>query len=232
MPRELRQRSSRPNYAALLRYEDEDEAGPSNAKLPIEDEIDSGSDFAVEDGEQPVEESDDEDDEMRASEGERVSATYPSDEEGAIVVTTQTKKKAPKRTAKKVTLAPGISARQQSIIIPTTHHRHRAVGLHNPASDNPVERLTQLPLPFKPPKIAPTNNFSFDDRVKLRVPKSWSCNLGPGPLWELMEDRGWFSEAALVKGPNESVRRPRVHQKVQVSKKFAILTVEWVAVIP
>ena len=49
MPRELRKRTSRPNYAALAEGEEDPEAGPSTIPQPEEEEEDaSGSDFAPE----------------------------------------------------------------------------------------------------------------------------------------------------------------------------------------
>ena len=65
MPRELRRRTSRPNYAALFQYDDEDGAGPSNMPAHIDEDAESGSDFTpAPEGEQPEEE--DEEDELDA----------------------------------------------------------------------------------------------------------------------------------------------------------------------
>ena len=50
MPRELRKRASRVNYAELAQMDDEDdaEAGPSQATPTFDEEEDSGSDFTPE----------------------------------------------------------------------------------------------------------------------------------------------------------------------------------------
>lgn len=236
MARELRRRSSRPNYAALLHYEDEDGAGPSNARYMEEDEVGSGSDFAPDDaGDQPIEvseddELDDSEEEIEAAEkDERMSLIHPSDEETPVVVTQAAQRTSKKVSEKKVSLAPGISARQQSVVIPSTHHRHRAVSLHTLAKNALVERLSQSPLPFKAPTLVPTNNFACHE-VSRRVPWSWSYNVGPGPLWELMEDRGWYSESALNNEPRESARRPRTYQTVQAQTNFSILSAEYVGI--
>lgn len=237
MARELRRRSSRPNYAALLHYEDEDGAGPSNARyMEEEDEVGSGSDFAPDDaGDQPIEvseddELDDSEEEIEAADkDEHMSLTHPSDEETPVAVNQAAQRTSKKMTKKKVSLAPGISARQQSVVIPSTHHRHRAVSLHTPARDALVERLSKSPLPFKTPSLVPTNNFACHE-VSRRVPWSWSYNIGPGPLWELMEDRGWYSESAPNTEPRESARRPRTHQTVQTQTNFGILTAEYVSI--
>ena len=233
MPRELRKRASRPNYAALFQYEDEDGAGPSNPRRVIDDEEGSGSDFAPEDaGDQGAGSAEDDDDELddEAEADDDVSMGETSDAEGSIVVT-QPVQRAPKKVGRKnVSLAPGISARQQPIVIPSTHHRHRAIPLHISAPEFLVERLETCPQPFKEPQIVPTNNFSFgfseSHSVANRLPKAWSNNVGQGPLWELMEDRGWFSEAAFNTEPDEKFRRPRVHETVGVSTKFTVLSAE------
>ncbi|KIP08890.1 hypothetical protein PHLGIDRAFT_68606 [Phlebiopsis gigantea 11061_1 CR5-6] len=235
MPRELRRRASRPNYAALFQYEDEDGAGPSTARRVIDDEEGSGSDFAPDEardqGAGSAEEDDeDEDDELEEDADADASMGEPSDAEDSVIAT-QPVYRAPKKVGRKnVSLAPAISARQQPIVIPSTHHRHRAVALHIPASEFLVERLEACPQPFKEPKIVPTNNFAFcvseTRSVANRLPKSWSNNVGQGPLWELMEDRGWFSEAAFNTEPDEKFRRPRVHDTVRVVPDFTVLSAE------
>jgi len=53
--------------------------------------------------------------------------------------------------------------------------------------------------------------------------KSWAYNVGPGPLWELIEDRGWFKEAAPT-GETEAHRRPRVYRDVRVREGWEVLS--------
>jgi hypothetical protein len=40
-----------------------------------------------------------------------------------------------------------------------------------------------------------TNNFTQNSQVTDRVNKSCGFNVGWGPLWEMVEDRGWYKEA-------------------------------------
>ncbi|EKM55117.1 uncharacterized protein PHACADRAFT_161079 [Phanerochaete carnosa HHB-10118-sp] len=220
MPRELRQRTSRLNYAALFQYDD-DGAGPSgsNMQAHFEDNAESGSDFVpAPEGEQPVEES--EEDELGDNDGEddeKTGAIEPSDEEGSIVIA-QTDPKGQRKTSKRrVSLAPGISVRQQSTAssLPSAHHRHRPISLHKRPKSSRAERLACRPSPFKSPPLIPTQAFS-EPLIDTRVPKSWSYNVGPGPFWELMEDRGFYNEAPYNEDEREGIRRPTVHQTIQM----------------
>ncbi|GJE90687.1 hypothetical protein PsYK624_068310 [Phanerochaete sordida] len=222
MPRQLRQRTSRPNYAALLRFDDEDdEGGPSNMAPPIDDDAESGSDFTpAPEGDKPEEESaDDElDADADADDDEKMSVVPASEDEGSIIASqpvSKIQKKAPK---KRVSLAPGISVRQQSTAnstLPNTHHRHRALPLYHRAEGARAERLASAPSPFTVPPVIATTAYS-EQPAEPRVPKAWSYNVGPGPLWDLMEDRGFFKEAPFDEDERESVRRPRVHERIKI----------------
>lgn len=217
MPRELRQRTSRPNYAALFQFDDEDGAGPSNMPVLIDDDAESGSDFTpAPEREQP--EGDSEEDELDgddAEEDDKMSVGEPNDEDSIVI--TQTVPKAQKKAPKKrVSLAPGISVRQQSSAsaLPNTHHRHRAISLHQRPERAKAERLLSRPSPFTAPALTATEAFS-EPVAWHRVPKAWGYNVGPGPLWELMEDRGFYSEEPHNVDERESVRRPAVHRTIQ-----------------
>lgn len=229
MPRELRRRTSRPNYAVLADFGDEDGAGPSH---PMDEAFESGSDFAPEDGagDEPDEEEEEEDEleeDDAEDEDEKMSEAHASDLEGSIVVT-QSVSRAPKKSVRKtVSLAPGISVRQQSFVLPATHHRHRAVPLHERPTGEKAERLASRPEPLKAPEIVPTKHYG-EAKARVRIPKSWSYNVGPGPIWELLEDRGWFGEAASVEDEHEALRRPRVHEGVQVKPGLLVLSREYV----
>lgn len=60
--------------------------------------------------------------------------------------------------------------------------------------------------------------------------------MGPGPLWELLEDRGWYKEAIVsdaelgggVGVEKEVNRRPRVHGDVKVEDGLQVLNPEFV----
>ncbi|KAH7906081.1 hypothetical protein BJ138DRAFT_1016773 [Hygrophoropsis aurantiaca] len=108
---------------------------------------------------------------------------------------------------------------------PSMHHRHRAVPLFHRAA--PVERLVARPSPISsaPTHTAPTHAMtSRTSGVTARVGKAWGYSVGAGPVWELLEDRGWFGEseaAADAGGENEDGwreehRRPRVYASVRV----------------
>jgi transcription factor C subunit 6 len=235
MPRQLRQRSSRPNYTALLHFEDEDGVPHPHSTSRLDDDAESGSDFAADGGGHAEGEEDDEDDELEDEAGadnedEKISPSDPSEIEDLIVATQASTSKAPRKAIRKhVSLAPSISTRQvsQAFVIPSTHHRHRAVPLYNRPKGAKVERLADRPRPFVNPGVVPTNSFS-EEVVRVRVPKAWSYNVGPGPLWEVMEDRGWYSESAGASDEHESIRRPLVHQSIKMKDTLERLTAEFV----
>ncbi|KAJ7712442.1 hypothetical protein B0H16DRAFT_1624941 [Mycena metata] len=118
------------------------------------------------------------------------------------------------------------TSKRQIYILPTpsVHHRHRAVPLFSRAG--PVEKLTAKPLLFGPPATAPTNNFTHSSEVTSRVNRGWGTNVGAGPLWDLVEDRGWYKEG-LVGGRDveyEGNRRPVTHHGLRVKPGFQILS--------
>ena len=70
-----------------------------------------------------------------------------------------------------------------------------------------------------------TNNFTQNSQVTDRVNKAWGFNVGWGPLWEMVEDRGWYKEAVEgVDGmDNDAYRRPRVYGSLSVRGGWEIL---------
>ncbi|PCH37809.1 hypothetical protein WOLCODRAFT_95877 [Wolfiporia cocos MD-104 SS10] len=230
MPRQLRTRNSRPNYATVLHYDDGGEAGPSNANQVAFD--DSGSDFAPDEtaGNEEVEEEDELEDELAENEEAPLSSkdvrrAPSSDGEGSVQVvsapgagqktSTVTKKK------KGVSLVSGLpyQSTRQMYALPSLHHRHRAVPIFDRVGQ--VERLVNRPKPFEHATLASTNSWSHNPATTERIGKSWGYNVGPGPLWELMEDRGWFKESIASGGEgaaDEKYRRPRVHEEITVQK--------------
>jgi transcription factor C subunit 6 len=193
MSRELRPRKGH-NYATLAGDIAEDDAGPSSSNQFVgdDDQGSSGSDFDM-------------DEDAHTSQAK-----------------TQTKAKAKAKKpfiemSKAATLpaAPGLprpSNRKMYVLpIPSVNHRHRAMPLF--FHTGRVERLTSPPVLFKEPKTTYTHNFTHNASVTDRVGKAWGYNVGPGPLWALMEDRGWFKEG----------RRPRVGEGVGVCGGWEIL---------
>lgn len=238
MPRTLRSRASRPNYAAMLQSNEDGAealAGPSGSQAisPANDE-DSGSDFAPEapkddernednenDGDKHSEDSLAEDaDEVMAD--AQVSGGDESDFGGKVVggssASTLKRKRRTANQPNKRAFIPALSASRasrqslQPLGTPNYNHRHRPVPIYT--KEGPVERLTKPPVLFGRDEIAMTNSWGTPV-VGKRVSKSWGYNVGPGPLWELLEDRGWFPEA--IQGPEgetDASRRPKVHDDI------------------
>ncbi|KAJ3501273.1 hypothetical protein NMY22_g18982 [Coprinellus aureogranulatus] len=221
-PRKLRPRKSQPNYSVLAGFEDE--AGPS--KVIIESE-NSESDFAPEEKAQEEEEDDlsDEDADGEDVEEEYEEEEAPKPKKKASTAKTPSKGKARATPAAKAMLTPGAglprASRRQMYMLPTpsVHHRHRAAPLF--ARPGSVERVTATPHLFEATQTTLTNSYTHNARITDRVNKSWGYNVGPGPLWQLAEDRRWFKEAQ--EGDTEARRRPRVYTEVRVKAGWKIL---------
>jgi transcription factor C subunit 6 len=221
----------------MLGFEDEDGAGPSNP-IPFEDEPNSGSEFAVEDAaaETPDEllypEDDDEPDEPAfRSVSQRPIRPLPSKSKAKDKA-----KKHPPDTQRIASMQLGSSLsrgyttnKMYALPTPSVHHRHRAVPLF--FRSGRVERLQSLPKLFQAPEITSTNNFTFSPLVQDRVNKAWGYNIGSGPLWELLEDRGWYKEAIEngVEVEKEANRRPRVYVDIKVRSYWEVLHMECVS---
>jgi len=108
-----------------------------------------------------------------------------------------------------------------SLPAPLVQHRHRAVSLFSRSER--VERLDEPPSIFQSNSITMTTACTNETKVADRVSRSWGYNVGPGPLWELIEDRGWFKEAAPT-GETEAHRRPRVYEHVRVREGWEVLS--------
>ncbi|KAI8982792.1 hypothetical protein BD414DRAFT_515960 [Trametes punicea] len=228
MARQLRSRTSRPNYAELMgMLEDENGAGPSSAAQDIDD--DSGSDFATEAVAEEQAEGEDEDLGLDDADGDyeeespvkkRKRATASTREDsvlhyGSSSVASRAKKTPARATPKHAAaVIPGLalSTSRQSHALPSLHHRHRSTGVYK--KEGRIERLAQPPKLFQPESTVLTNAWASSEVVSNRVNKSWGYNVGPGPLWELLEDRGWFKEAGSTLKTSEKELRPRVHEAV------------------
>lgn len=210
----------------MLRYEDEDGAGPSNAAPTFDEQMDSGSEFSPEAAnihEEELADAVDEEEEL----SEEAIDQYMSDREESAISTRVAK--APKKTARKsVVLISGISSAHPvpNNSTPSLHHRHRAIPIHQRTGQ--VERLKSAPKLFAQPEVVPTNGWSANHKVIVNVNKAWGVNVGPGPLWEVLEDRAWFKEATDTKHESEAVRRPKVHQNIQLAEIPQILSRECV----
>ncbi|TCD70271.1 hypothetical protein EIP91_004172 [Steccherinum ochraceum] len=218
MARQLRKRTSRPNYA-LLADADEQEAGPSNTsqrdEADEEEAIASGSDFAPDQEDNALPEDEEEEDVQDDPEDGDASAGLPS--EDSMQVESIIARKPAKKKFK------GPAKAQSAIIIPSFHHRHRAVPIFT--WDGKVERLKEKPRLLRPPELVPTNSWTFSGAANDRLSKAAGFNVGPGPLWELMEDRAWFKECfEHYEDEGEAYRRPRVHEDVQIPDGWETLS--------
>ncbi|KAJ6509010.1 hypothetical protein C8R45DRAFT_969593 [Mycena sanguinolenta] len=257
MSRALRPRKSQPSYTVAFAEdcddgeEDEPVAGPSRKRRVIVDEDDSESDFAPEkeasradpdegphsDPGSEVDESLDADD-LALADDDSVAVPATKSRPGAKGPSKPRTKGPPK--AKKVvseaaampSLGSGSgiarTSKRQIYILPTpsVHHRHKAVPLYS--STARVERLAAKPLLFGPPVTAPTNNFTHSPAVISRANRAWGFNVGAGPLWDMVEDRGWYKEALVANGDiqTDANRRPVTHHGVRVKPGFQILSLD------
>jgi transcription factor C subunit 6 len=115
---------------------------------------------------------------------------------------------------------------------PNIHHRHRPVPLVSgptataalaPASTSTstsavllrVERLRHAPLLFAPNETVPTNAYASSPLLTRRVGKAWGTGIGVGPVWQIVEDLGWFREAEKLK--------PGAAPEQQVSGEAAVV---------
>jgi transcription factor C subunit 6 len=134
---------------------------------------------------------------------------------------------------------------------PNVHHRHRPVPLF-PGPTAPasavvgvrVERLQRAPQLFAPNETVPTNAYASALPVTCRVGKAWGASVGAGPVWQLVEDLGWFREAVEAEGVrrggadgaapapaqvcDERARRPRVHAGVALQGWAVLIRAECV----
>ncbi|EIN07154.1 hypothetical protein PUNSTDRAFT_104680 [Punctularia strigosozonata HHB-11173 SS5] len=235
MSRSLRPRRSRPSYAALFQYEDEQGEGSSAPKMVIDEEGDSGSDFSPEGGDAEDAEGEtdpDPDDGLLSasddipSEGSDDSATPSSKKKSKSGKSTSSSGPYIIRERPQAKHAPGLSRPSTSrnmyaLPNPTVHLRHRPATLHH--RPHPVERLTEIPTPFSSPKTVLTSSgTAAGTTVAERVSKAWGYNVGPGPLWELLEDRSWYKEAHQSSA-DDAKRRPMVYQDLKVKEGLRIL---------
>jgi len=217
MPRQLRSRRSRPNYAALHTGEDVE------VYVPDPEELESGSEFAANDsgpdGGADVPE-DDAGPDAEGSEDELDGGEGTSSKPTPQMKQAKPKSQAPStRPRKSVPL--GLS--KPSTPAPPIHHRHRPPPLFR--RDAQVERLVDPPTLFQPFTTVPTNSFTSATRTTKRLERSWSRNVGPGPVHELLEDRAWFKEAIPdFTVASEAGRRPVVYETVKLDEKYKVIS--------
>jgi len=155
--------------------------------------------------------------------------------------------------------APPATRQNHALPNPNVHHRHRPVPLF-PGPTAPtvsasgsvrVERLQRAPHLFAPNETVSTNAYASTAVPLLtrRIGRAWGVGVGAGPVWELVEDLGWFREGeveaqaravrektwvggegaegqTLGQGQvvvcDESARRPRVHADVVLPQGWTV----------
>ncbi|KAI6161423.1 hypothetical protein EDD17DRAFT_1587403 [Pisolithus thermaeus] len=257
MPRELRSRKPRTNYAALAGCqvdEGKDHGGPSSSKAQPQISEENDSEYAPEDV--PTQKGNGDDGEssltdlMDIDEEEEVVAkprktrkTRDSHAElGPPTSRTsspgpskgKSKQKAHRQSLKTrgvvtptSTPAPSLPTsrpgKMYALPNPSAHHRHRAIPIYH--REDQVERLDGPPVLFTEPKITFTNSMTVDQPLTERISKAWGYNVGPGPVWELLEDRSCFKESVRLNSDprEEASRRPRVYRGLSVRPGWMVL---------
>jgi transcription factor C subunit 6 len=245
MPRQLRARTSRPNYASLAAIGDEEDSTTSLPKSSFDEDADSGSDrdFAPDklsedapedlqnDSEDLLEVDEEEAEEVlkRDKTPSTTAKSRPISHLPSITGARSSNKPPPKSQSKQAStskMSTPRAAKINALPNPSVHHRHRAMPVF--LRKEKVERLDAPPTLFNPPKIVSTNSMTSEQFLTDRISKAWNFNVGPGPVWNIMEDRSYFKEALEGEDDSmtESFRRPRVHQSVELKPGWTKVN-EW-----
>ncbi|KDQ33097.1 hypothetical protein PLEOSDRAFT_1073426 [Pleurotus ostreatus PC15] len=228
MTRSLRPRTSRPSYSLLAGLDGDDGDGPSQ----VLEEMDSGSDFAP--AQEDPNKSSTKDIDASDSDG---GASDVSVENPEIVRITKLvrpaankgkmKQSAPRASVVAPTASSSVggllgTARRHMYTLPATRaqHRHRAPPLFIQAGA--TLRLTKAPELFEEPSVTETSAFNYSPEIARKLGKAWGHSIGPGPVWDLLEDRGWFKEAQPG-DITESSRRPRVYRDLKITNSWEVL---------
>ena len=218
MPRQLRSRLSRPNYVALHTGEEVE------VYVPDPEELESVSEFAADDSNADGgagAPDDDAEPDAGDSEDETDGEGGPSSKVAPQVKKAKSKSQGPNTRPRK-NVPVGLSRSGKSAP-PTTHHRHRPPPLFRRGAQ--VERLLDPPALFQPSTTVLTNSFTSSTRTTKRLERSWSRNVGPGPVHELLEDRAWFKEATPdASVASEAGRRPVVYNTVKLDMKYQLIS--------
>ncbi|KAG9226490.1 hypothetical protein CCMSSC00406_0005843 [Pleurotus cornucopiae] len=225
MTRSLRPRTSRPSYSLLAGLDGDDGDGPSQ----VLEEMDSGSDFAPVQ-EDPKSSAKDIDASDSDGGGSDVSVEKPEIVRITKPVRPAANKGEMKQSAPRASVVAASSsvggllgtARRHMYTLPATRaqHRHRAPPLFIQAGA--TLRLTKAPELFDDPSVTETNAFNYSPETARKLGKAWGHSIGPGPVWDLLEDRGWFKEAQS-EDITESSRRPRVYHDLKITNSWEVL---------
>lgn len=173
MNHKLQPQRSGLNYATMLGFEhNEDSTGPLNP-VPLEYEPESDSEFVME---------------GTAAEGPYELLYLADDhyeEPDQFVPQSVTNIPfAPSPPKHNLNCLQIFNEQHKYLAYSKVHHCHSAVLLFFLLRDQIQPKL------FQNPGTVLTNNFTFTPLVQGCLNKAWSYNIGSGPLWELMEDRG------------------------------------------
>ncbi|KAI6007138.1 hypothetical protein EDD15DRAFT_2395168 [Pisolithus albus] len=237
MPRELRPRTSRTSYTTPARYQtdvDREHDCPSSSKVQLQVSEESDSEFAPEDVLTQKGNRDDGEssltDLMDADEEEEQVVAKPrktrKTRDGRAELGPPTSSPGPSKGKSKQLATQAIVDNSRSChpsSNASAHHRHRAIPIYR--RKDQVERLDRPPVLFNEPKITFTNSMTVDQPLTERVGKAWGYNVGPGPVWELLEDRSCFKESVRSSWDprQEASRRPRVYQGLSVRPGWTVL---------
>lgn len=238
MPRELRpRRKSRASYSQLD-IESSSNAGPSRAQ--ILDEENNGNDLVPQGTSTRNEDNNDDDDDsdfdMDAHEpvartlntGPSSISKSPSSKRPKLAKTALPSTSKPPQTVTATPMPPPQvpprrTTKMYTLPNPSAHHRHRAIPVYHRTED--VERLEHAPALFEEPKIAFTKSMTASQSLTDRIGKAWGYSVGPGPVWDILEDRTCFKESVRWKDDprKEASRRPRVYTNLLVLPGWQVL---------
>ncbi|KAI0315239.1 hypothetical protein OF83DRAFT_1164870 [Amylostereum chailletii] len=234
MSRSLRDPSRRPNYIQLAQIDDEEDLAAGHSQL----EGTPGSDFA-----QPsqgaaeamsvddvvpdsVGANDDAEPSLKTRSGAKAKVKGKgkgkarADDDGP-----QAEQDDPETPPTNASFIPDRPSNRQMYALPqpSVNHRHKAIPIFRQRAS--AERLVRPPVLFEPNETVSTNSYTSDTVVTHRLNQAWGHNVGPGPLWELLEDRGWFKEAGEAKedGAGEATRRPTVYQDLSMPGGWSVI---------
>ena len=232
MVRELRPRKSRPTYHTLLEVSGDElernhDLGLSEDEFKLEDEI-------VEDDAVPESLGETEEDELlsETSTGQPIagpSKTKPRKTRGRVAKVPATPRNRP--LPQPPVLSRPTNRQNYALPTPAPDHRYRSGPLYRHSRE--TKRLLLPPTPFQEPTLKDTNNWTVNPNITDRYSKASGYNIGPGPLWQLIEDRSWWKESRNDgddKGSDGS-RRPRVYAQVQLENDMSIVDEQYVHTI-
>ncbi|EJD53223.1 hypothetical protein AURDEDRAFT_180776 [Auricularia subglabra TFB-10046 SS5] len=224
----LRARGQRKSYAeAFAPLYDAESDAPAEVR-----DGDSGSDFepaaaAAEeaDADAPEPEDDDDDDELELDDEEDGDSVRDAAPMTSSRYTKGSRSSRSKATQRPITGLPtAVSLARVRGLKPSgptasafANHRFRPWSTFR--RDGRVLRLAVRPEPFQPPSTTLSNPIMAESLITRRLNRLLANNVGPGPLWELLEDCAWWKESKEPPDGNwtEAFLRPTVHKELKLS---------------